>query len=58
MPHANLKKLRNKRCPWLNNDIKKLSYLKDYLKNKAIQFNSPTYHQAYKKCRNQVNRLI
>ena len=52
------KKLRNKRCPWLNNDIKKLSYLKDYLKNKAIQFNSPTYHQAYKKCRNQVNRLI
>ena len=52
------KKVRNKRCPWLNNDIKKLSYHRDYLKKKAIQFNSPTYHQAYKKCRNQVNRLI
>ena len=52
------KKVRNKRCPWLNNDIKKLSYHRDYLKKKAIQFNSPTYHQAYKKCRNQINRLI
>ena len=26
------RKIRNESCPWLNNDVKKLTYHKDYLK--------------------------
>jgi gas vesicle protein len=31
---------------------------RDYLKKKAINLNSPYYHEAYKKCKNKVTRLI
>ncbi len=35
-----------------------MSYHRDYLKKKAVSLNSPAYHEAYKKCRNEVNRRI
>ena len=35
-----------------------MSYHRDYLKRKAVSLNSPAYHIAYKKCRNEVNRRI
>ena len=35
-----------------------MSYHRDYLKKKAVSLNSPPYHNAYKKCRNEVNRRI
>jgi hypothetical protein len=52
------RKIRNKSCPWLNSDIKKLSYHRDYLKKQAVKLNSDIYHEAYKKCKNQVTKLI
>ena len=50
--------MRNESCPWRNNDIKKLTYHRDYLKKQAGKLNSVTYHEAYKECRNQVTKLI
>ena len=47
------KKVRNKRCPRLNNDIKKISYHRDYLKKKAIQINSQHIIRHIR-----INRLI
>jgi hypothetical protein len=35
-----------------------MSYHRDFLKKKAVNLNSPVYHEAYKKCRNEVNRRI
>ena len=35
-----------------------MSYHRDFLKKKAVSLNSPAYHKAYKKCRNEVNRPI
>ena len=35
-----------------------MSYYRDYLKKKAVSLNSPAYHNAYKKCRNEVNRRV
>ena len=44
--------------PWLTNEIKTMSYHRDYLKKKAISLKSATFHESYKRCRNQVNRVI
>ena len=35
-----------------------MSYHRDYLKKKAVRLNSLVYHNAYRKCRNEVNRCI
>ena len=53
-----LRKVKNEYTPWLTNEIKNMSYHRDYLKRKAVSLNSPAYHIAYKKCRNEVNRRI
>jgi mRNA-degrading endonuclease YafQ of YafQ-DinJ toxin-antitoxin module len=52
------RKVRNEHCPWLNNEIKKISYHRDYLKKKAVRLNSTAYTEAYKRCKNQVTKLI
>jgi hypothetical protein len=52
------RKLRSDRQPWITNEIKKLSFHRDYLKKKAVRLNSPAFHDAYKKCRNQVTKHI
>ncbi len=53
-----LRKVKSEYTAWLTNDIKNMSYHRDYLKKKAVSHNSPAYHEAYKKCRNEVNRRI
>ena len=35
-----------------------MSYHRDFLKKKAVSLNSRAYHEAYKKCRNEVNSRI
>ncbi len=53
------RKIRNENCPWLNSDIVIYhSYHRDYFKERAVKLNSNTYHEAYKKCKNQVTKLI
>ncbi len=42
----------------MTNEIKKQSYQRDYLKEKAISLHSPYYFQAYKQCKNQLNKCI
>ena len=52
------RKVRSDRQPWMTNEIKKLSFHRDYLKKKAVMSKSPAYHNSYKRCRNQVTKLI
>ena len=42
----------------MTNEIKSLSFHRDFLKKKAIKHNSTRYHELYKDCRNNLNRLI
>ena len=49
-----LRKVKSEYTPWLTNEIKNISYHRDFLKKKAVSLNSPAYHEAYKKCRNEV----
>ena len=53
-----LRKVKSEYTPWLTNEIKNISYHRDFLKKKAVSLNSPAYHEAYKKCRNEVNSRI
>ena len=58
--HAPLrqKMVKSEYCRWMTNEIKKQSYNRDYLKKKAINLNSANYFQAYKQCKNQLNKCI
>ena len=42
----------------MTNEIRFLSHHRDYLKKKAIKYNSPKYHALYKDCRNNLSRFI
>ncbi len=42
----------------MTSEIRSLSHHRDYLKKKAIRHNTPRYHELYKDCRNNLNRLI
>ena len=58
--HAPIRQRRVK-CeykPWLTNEIKKLSYHRDYLKRQSVRLGSTYYNEAYKKCKNNLNKLI
>ena len=46
-----LRKVRSDRQPWMTDEIKKLSFHRDYLKKKAVVSNSSAFHSAYKKCK-------
>ena len=58
--HAPLKtrKVKSEYNSWMTNEIKSLSYHRDFLKKKAIKHNSTRYHELYKDCRNNLNQLI
>jgi hypothetical protein len=44
---------------WLTNQIKRMSYYRDYLKRQSIKLGSTlTYDKAYKRCKNKLNDLI
>ena len=53
-----LRRVKSEYSPWMNNEIKKLSHHRDYLKKKAVRLNSSYYFEAYKQCKNQLNRCI
>ncbi len=53
-----LRRVKSEYSPWTNNEIKKLSHHRDYLKKKAVRLNSSYYFEAYKQCKNQLNRCI
>ena len=42
----------------MTNEIKRQCHHRDYLKKKAIRMNSPYYFQAYKQCKNNLNKCI
>ena len=44
--------------PWITNEIRRLSYHRDYLKRQAIRLRSVYYETAYKKCKNKITNLI
>ena len=52
------RKVKSEYNPWMTNEIKNMSYHRDFLKRKAIKHNSTRYHELYKNCRNRVNNLI
>ena len=58
--HAPIKQRRVKSefKPWITNEIRRLSYHRDYLKRQAIRLRSVYYETAYKKCKNKVTNLI
>jgi hypothetical protein len=38
-----LRKVKSEYTPWLTNEIKNMSYRRDFLKKKAVSLNSPAY---------------
>ena len=47
-----IRKVKSECSPWLNENIKKLSHHRDFLKKKAVRLNSTAYHKAHKRCKN------
>ena len=58
--HAQIRQRRVKIVykPWLTNQIKQMSYHRDYLKRQSIKLGSTTYDKAYERCKNKLNSLI
>lgn len=58
--HAPLKRkrIRNKKSPWLNIEIKKSMIARDRLKSIAIKSNESEDWQNYKKAKNKINNDI
>ena len=52
------KRVKSDRQPWITDQIKKLSFHRDYLKKKAIKLDSPAFYNSYEKCKNQVTERI
>ena len=52
------RKVRNEYVPWITVEIKISIHHRDFLKNKAVKTKSKYIHEAYKKARNDVNKLI
>ena len=50
--------VRSEHKPWLTNEIKHMSYHRDYLKKQSIKQRSTDYDKAYKRCKNKLNNLI
>ena len=58
--HAPIRQRRVKRehKPWLTKEIKRLMYHRDYLRRQSVRFTSSTHNEAYKRCKNKLNKLI
>ena len=52
------RKVRNDYVPWITAEIKRSIHHRDFLKKKAVKTKSKFTHEAYKKARNEVNKLI
>ena len=58
--HAPIKtrRVRSTYTPWLSKSIKTEMNYRDYLKKRAVKTSHQTDYEAYKKQRNQVNKLV
>ena len=58
--HAPLKtkRIRNKRSPWITNELLREIYKRDFLKKKAASTNDPLIWKEFKGARNKVNNSI
>ena len=52
------KKVRSEYAPWITNNIREVMTQRDFLKKKAVKTGSKQFHDAYKRTRNDLNRLI
>ncbi len=44
--------------PWLTSEIKAKMYHRDFVKKKAVKTGSIHFHNAYKKARNNLSKLV
>ena len=52
------KRVRSQYAPWITNNIRQVMRQRDYLKKKAVKTGSKQFHDAYRRTRNDLNRLI
>ena len=55
---SKVRKVKSVYTLWFSKDIRKQVNHRDYLNKKAIQTNSPAYHCAFKRAKNNVNKII
>ena len=48
------RRLKNRNNPWIDNNIVRLIYKRDYLKRKAVKYKSDELWESYKQIRNTV----
>ena len=53
-----IRKVRSEYAPWITENIKRHMYHRDFLEKKAVKTESSNLHNAYKRARNDLNRLI
>ncbi len=58
--HAPLKlrRIGNRKSPWITNDLRRKIFKRDYLKKKAVSINDPEAWHQYRQARNQTNNAI
>jgi hypothetical protein len=52
------KRVRSQYAPWIPNNIRQVMRQIDYLKKKAVKTGSKQFHDAYRRTRIDLNRLI
>ena len=52
------KKVGSEYAPWITDNIRQVMYRRDFFKKKVAKTGSKQLHDAYKKTRNDLNRLI
>ena len=53
-----LRRLSNRKSPWITNDLRRQIFSRDYLKKKAVSINDPEAWGQYRQARNQINNAI
>ena len=52
------RRVKSEHKPWLTKEIKRLIHHRDYLKRQSVRLTSSNYNEAYKRCKNKLNKLI
>ena len=53
-----LRRVSNRKSPWITNDLRRQIFNRDYLKKKAVSINDPEAWGQYRQARNQINNAI
>ena len=53
-----LRRVSNRKSPWITNDLRRQVFGGDYLKKKAVSINDPEAWGQYRQARNQINNAI